>query len=72
MRRMNNSSPHHSILTQVDTKCVLIDASGYGDDKGTHVSVFIKLLAGHYDYQTSLALLRTVTYELLNQLEDRI
>ena len=42
----------------------------YGDGKGTHVSVFTKLLAGRYANQLHWPCLGTVTYELLNQLED--
>ena len=47
-----------------------INANGWGDGKGTHVSVFTKILAGHYDNQLHWPVVGTVTYELLNQLED--
>ena len=50
--------------------CIRIDANGNGDDKGTHVSAFTNVLAGQYDYQLQWPFLGTVTYELLNQLED--
>ena len=47
-----------------------IDANGYGDGKGTHVSVFTELLKGRYDDQLHWPFLGTVKYELLNQLTD--
>ena len=50
--------------------CIRIDANGYGDGKGTHVSVFTKLLEDRYDNQLHWPFLGTVTYELLNQLGD--
>ena len=50
--------------------CVLVYANGNGDGKGTHVSVFIKLLESRYDNQLNWPFLGTVKYELLNQLGD--
>ena len=50
--------------------CISIDANGNGVGKGTHVSVYTKLLEGRCDNQLRLPFLGTVTYELLNQLGD--
>ena len=50
--------------------CFRVDTNGYGDGKGTHVSVFTELLEGRYDNQLHWPFLGTVTYELLNQLGD--
>ena len=50
--------------------CICIDVNGCGDGKDTHVSVFTKILAGHYDNQLHWPFLGTIKYELLNQLED--
>ena len=50
--------------------CVLVVANGHGDGKGTHVSVFIKPLQGQYDGQLHWPFQGTITYELLNQLQD--
>ena len=47
-----------------------VAANGKMDGKGTHVSVSTKLLNGRYDNQLHWPFLGTVTYELLNQLED--
>ena len=47
-----------------------VDANGRGHGKGTHVSVFTKLLEGHYDNKLYWPFLGTVTVELLNQLGD--
>ena len=50
--------------------CIRVYTNGYGDGKGTHVSVFTELLEGRYDNQLYRPFLGTVTYELLNQLGD--
>ena len=50
--------------------CINIDANGYDDGKGTHVSVYTKFLEGRCDNQLHWPFLGTVTYELLNQLGD--
>ena len=49
---------------------ITIDANGFADGKGTHVSVFTKVLEGRYDNQLHWPFLGTVTVELLNQLGD--
>ena len=49
---------------------IIVDANGFGNGKGTHLSVFTELLVYHYDYQLHWPFLGTITYELLNQLED--
>ena len=50
--------------------CIRIDANGDGDGKGTHVSIFTKMLEGRYDKQLDWPFHGTVTVELLNQLGD--
>ena len=50
--------------------CVLVVANGHGDAKGTHLSVFVKLLQGQCDNQLHWPFLGNITYELLNQLQD--
>ena len=47
-----------------------VDANGYGDGKGTHITVSTALLKGRYDDQLHWPFLGTVTCELLNQLAD--
>ena len=49
---------------------ISMDANGCGNGKGTHVSVFTKVLEGRYDNQLHWPFLGTVTSELLNQLGD--
>ncbi len=49
-----------------------VDANGYGKYKGTHVSVWIYLMRGEYDDQLEFPFKGTITFELLNQLEDNI
>ena len=51
---------------------IQIYANGVGDGEGMYVSVFTQLLKGHYDNQLLWLFMGTVTYELLNQLEDNI
>ena len=47
-----------------------IDANGDGDNKGTHVSVWVFLMRGEYDDQLEFPFKGTIKFELLNQLED--
>ena len=51
--------------------CIRVDANGYGDGKGTHVSVFAFLMRGENDDHLLWPFTGTVTVELLNQLEDK-
>ncbi len=47
-----------------------VDANGCGTYEGTHVSVWVVLMRGDYDEQLEFPFKGTVTFELLNQLED--
>ena len=47
--------------------CIVIYPNGDDDGKGTHVSVYAKILAGRHDNQLLWPFLGTVTVELLNQ-----
>ena len=51
-----------------------VDAAGYGDGEGTHVSVFLQLMRGPHDDKLERSghwpLRGTFTIELLNQLND--
>ena len=51
--------------------CVRVDVNGYGDGKGTHVSVYVCLMKGDNDDSLTWPFTGTVTIELLNQLEDK-
>ena len=53
--------------------CVRVYANGYGNDSGrdTHVSVYACLMKGDNDDSLSWPFTGTVTFELLNQLEDK-
>ena len=53
--------------------CVEVVANGYGDGigNGTHVSVFADLMKGDNDDSLTWPFTGTVTFELLNQLEDK-
>ncbi len=51
--------------------CIQVNANGYGDGKGTHVSVHAYLMKGDNDNSLSWPFTGTVTIELLNQLEDK-
>ncbi len=50
---------------------ICIDANGDGDNKGTHVSVWVYLMRGEYDDQLEFPFKGTIKFELLNQLEDK-
>ena len=62
-----NSIPFYSSRYKM---FIRVDANRYGGSAGTHVSVFTKLVQGHYDDQLHWPFPGTVTYELLNQLAD--
>ena len=51
--------------------CVIVVCYGYGDGLGTHVSVFASLMRGENDDHLPWPFAGTITFELLNQLEDR-
>ncbi len=51
--------------------CTRVDANGWGTGNGTHVSVGAYLMKGDNDDSLSWPFTGTVTFELLNQLEDK-
>ena len=51
--------------------CLRVDANGYGDGKGTHISVSTYLMRGEFDSHLKWPLRGTVTIQLVNQLEDK-
>ena len=50
--------------------CLKVCANGYGDGKGTHVSVFAYLMRGEFDDLLKWPFRGHVTVAMLNQLED--
>lgn len=50
---------------------VIIYAGGDGDEKGTHVSVFAELIEGRYDGEVAWPFFGSITFSLLNQLENK-
>ncbi len=51
--------------------CLSVDANGWGEGTGTHVSVFAHLMKGDHDDTLTWPFTGSVTVELLNQLEDK-
>ena len=51
--------------------CIGVDANGDGDGKGTHVTLFAHLMKGDNDDSLTWPFTGSVTFELLNQLEDK-
>ena len=51
--------------------CLNVDANGYRNGKGTHVSVFLCMMRGENDNNLVWPFQGEVTYTLLNQLEDK-
>jgi len=49
---------------------IRVHTNGYDDAKGTHISIYAKLIEGRNDSALSWPFLGTVTFELLNQQED--
>lgn len=50
--------------------CLRVDIYGYGDNEGTHVSVFMYLMKGPYDKKLHWPLRGTFTIQLLNYYDD--
>ena len=50
--------------------CLRVDANGYSRGKGTHVSVFARLMRGEFDDHLKWPFQGHVTVAMLNQLED--
>ena len=50
--------------------CLRVDANGFEDGKGTHVSVYIYLMRGDNDDSLKWPFKGTIKVSLLNQLED--
>ena len=74
-RLKSNSRPFYSPAFYSSPRgykmCINVDCNGYDDGLGTHVSVFAYLMRGENDDHLPWPFNRTVTIELLNQLEDR-
>ena len=51
--------------------CLEVDANGDGAAKGTHISVFTYLMRGEFDSHLKWPFRGTVTFQLVNQLEDK-
>ena len=51
--------------------CVQIYANGFGDEQGTHVSLFTRIMKGEYDDELSWPFEGNITVELLNQNADQ-
>ena len=50
--------------------CLIVDAVGQGNAKGTHVSVFVSIMRGDNDDNLKWPFKGTIKVSLLNQLED--
>ena len=64
-------SPHFHTHLGGYKLCLEVDANGYDDSEGTHVSCYINLVPGEYDDTMEWPFQGEVTVELLNQLEDK-
>ena len=50
--------------------CLSVDAGGYADGKGTHISAFLYLMAGENDENLEWPMRGTFSIEMLNQEKD--
>ena len=64
------SPPFYTSLTGYKM-CIRVDANGFGNYKGTYVSVFACFMKGDNDDSLTWPFTGIVTVELLNQLEDK-
>ena len=72
-KQINNNFFSPSFYTSPDgyRMCIRVDANGNGGGEGTHVSVFACLMKGDNDDSLTWPFTGSVTFELLNQLEDK-
>ena len=72
-RCKNNETFSPAFYTSPDgyKMCICVDANGNGKGEGTHVSVFAHLMKGENDDHLPWPFTGMVTFELLNQLEDK-
>ena len=63
-------TPGFYTLTCGYKMCLCICANGYGEGKGTHVSVFLRLMKGENDDALTWPIRYSCTITLLNQLRD--
>ena len=74
MKKNNNEifySPSFYTSTDGYHICVMVYPGGNGDGKGTHISIFTLFLKGKHDKNLNWPFTGNVTFELLNQLEDK-
>ena len=70
---MLNGTVTPSVLKSHDKgykMCLCINAAGYGDGKGTHLSVFLCLMKGPHDDELIWPLRGPFEIKLLNQISD--
>ncbi len=62
----------HSIDTHPEgyKLTICVDANSNNKYNGNHISVWVYLMRGEYDDQLEFPFKGTITYELLNQLEN--
>lgn len=51
--------------------CLNVDANGYGDSRGTHMSIWLCLLKGPYDDELTWPLRERFEIQVLNQVNDK-
>lgn len=52
--------------------CLVIHFNGYGEGKGTHISVFVKILLGEFDEILEWPFSGRIVIQLLNQRKDKL
>ena len=51
--------------------CFSVDSNGYGNSKGTHVSIYTHIMRGQFDDSLQWPFRGAITIQLLNQIEDK-
>lgn len=64
-------SPVFYTSTNGYSVAVRVDLQGHGEASGTHISAFALVLAGEHDRELSWPFQGSITFALLNQLEDK-
>ena len=72
-KQINNQyfSPPFTTSPQGYTLCLIVDANGAGSGKGSHLSIYARIMKGQHDDHLQWPFTGTIIIELLNWLEDK-
>ena len=72
-KQLNNQyfGPPFTTSPQGYKLCLRVDTGGYGNGKGSHLSIYVYIMKGQHDDHLPWPFTGTIIFELLNWLEDK-